>query len=75
MRSTCTELMCVYAHGLLATALVHLREPVPGAFPDLEEVSHLGLHSESFDQKKKVISITDRLFLSLFLSAESWTVL
>ena len=35
--------MCVCAHGLLVAALVHLTEPVPGAFPDLEELSHLGL--------------------------------
>ena len=33
----------VCAHGLLVIALVHFTEPAPGAFPDLEEVSHLGL--------------------------------
>ena len=34
---------CVCAHGILVVALVHFTELVIGAFPDLEELSHLGV--------------------------------
>ena len=35
--------MCVCAHGIMVVALAHFTELVLGAFPDLEEVSHLGI--------------------------------